>query len=276
MQKILAIDDSTSLVSPWKAEVMKDYKLINCVGWFEAQARMRENPDIRLVIINLSIPHINGADAVAKIRQKNSSIPIIVLAKPEDAKLVQAVKAYNIQEHESVPVDVNFLMHKIRKYAPQEIPAQEPSPESASQTKAAAPQREALNGDDIKGKYYTAQSLMANNDYQGAIQIYADIINEKKLKDIYLKYQEEAMFQTGRCYMKLEDFPKAVEAFKTFVTKAPKNMLTRQAIFHIGQAYECQNDPVKAINYYSKVLSLSSTDSLATQARKQIAKLQGK
>lgn len=276
MHKILAIDDSTSLVSPWKAEVAKVYKLINCVGWFEAQARMRENPDIKIIIINLSISHINGADAVAKIRQKNDTIPIIVLAKPEDAKLVQSVKAYNIQEQESIPVDVNFLTHKIRKYAPQESTEQESAPTPAPQASPAAPQREALNGDDVKGKYYSAQSLMANNDYQGAIQVYSEIINEKKLKDIYLKYQEEAMFQTGRCYMKLEDFPKAVEAFKIFVTKAPKNMLTRQAIFHIGQAYECQNDAAKAINFYSKVVSLSNTDSLATQARKQIAKLQGK
>ncbi len=274
MQKILAIDDSTSLVSPWKADVGAMFKLINCVGWFEAQARLRENPDIKMILINMSMAHINGPDAVMKIRQKNDSIPIILLAKTEDFKMVESMRSYNIQETENIPVDVNTLMTKIRKYATPEIPATENN--NNPQRQESSYQRQQLNEDDVKGKYYAAQSLMANNDYQGAINVYAEIINEKKLKDIYLKYQEEAMFQTGRCYVKMDDFNKAVEAFKTFVTRAPKNMLIRQAILHIGQAYESMKDTAKAINYYAKVISLSSTDSLAVQARKQIAKLQEK
>lgn len=274
MDKILVIDDTTSIVSPWKAALGMEYKLISCVGWFEAQARFRENVDIMIVIINLSLQYINGLDAVAKIRSKNMGIPIIILAKAEDAKLVQSAKTYNIQEVESIPVDINFMLHKVHKYAPITPAETDSPPASQSDTKTAT--RDSLNDDDVKGKYYSAQSLMANSDYDGAIKVYDEIINEKKLKDTHLKYLEEAIFQTGRCYMKKTDYSKAVEAFKMFIVRAPKSMLTRQALFHIGQSYEEIADTAKAINFYSKIISLNNTDSLATQTRKQLFKLQGK
>ena len=60
MDKIMVIDDTTSLVSPWKTAASSEYKLITCLGWFEAQARFREHPDIKVVLVNLSLSHING------------------------------------------------------------------------------------------------------------------------------------------------------------------------------------------------------------------------
>ncbi len=82
--KILVVDDSTSIVSPWKGEVSRFARLVDVVGWFEAQSRLRENPDICVVVVNLSLKHINGLEAVEKIRQKNTQIPIFVLARMEE------------------------------------------------------------------------------------------------------------------------------------------------------------------------------------------------
>ena len=270
MPVILVVDDTTSLVSPWKAEVAKFYKMINVVGWFEALSRLREYPDMGLVIVNLSLARVNGVEAVTKIREKNRTLCMIVIAKPEDQKKVQTAMQSGITDFLLMPFKAEDLLAKMAKHCtPAEVKAEpeEPAADSAS----SAP--DDLTG--IKEKYYQAQSSFANGQMDDAIKVYNEIVNEKKLKDAHLKYAEESWFQMGRCWLRKNDYNKAIEVFKQFFNKAPKSQLTRQALFYVGQAYEALKDPAKALNFYAKVISLGSTDSLANQARKQVNKIQG-
>lgn len=270
MNTVLVVDDTTSLVSPWKAEVAKFYKTVNVVGWFEALSRIRETPDMALVIVNLSLQRVNGVEAVIKIREKHRSVPIIVLAKPEDQRNVQTVMQSGINDFLLIPFKSEDLLAKMAKHSrPAEVKAE--IPEAAQEPKSSP--GDELSG--IKEKFYQAQSCFANSQFDEAIRVYNEIVNEKKLRDAHLKYAEESWFQMGRCWMRKNDFNKAIDVFKQFFTRAPKSQLTRQGLFYVGQAYEALKDPAKAVNFYAKVISLGSTDSLANQARKQVNKIQG-
>jgi tetratricopeptide (TPR) repeat protein len=241
------------------------------MGWFEALARMRENSDIRLAIVNMCLKNINGIEAIAKIKGKNSGLPVIAIVKGDDSRLVQNTKDLGVQDIIFQPVDVAVLLEKALKYAP---PAATPAaPAPAPQKAEKQDQRDELDESGIKGKFYQAQSLFANGDIDGAIKIYNEVANEKRLKDSYLKYTEEAAYQEGRCWMRKKDYNRAIEVLKNFVTKAPKSFFVRQALFYMAGSYEALQDKVKAVNFYTKVISLGGMDSLATQSRKQIEKL---
>jgi DNA-binding NarL/FixJ family response regulator len=270
LNKILVLDDSTSLTSPWKAEIGRYYKLLNCMGWFEAISKLRENPDIRVGIVNLSLKDINGLEAIRKIKDKNSSLPIIVLARMEDTRLVQNAREMGVKESCYQPVDIDSLLAKIKNFAPAAIP-QAPVPEAPKPEKTEA--REEADENNIKSRFYQAQSMFANGDLPGASKLFNEVANEKRLKDSYLKYAEEAGFQEGRCWLRMKDYPRAIDVFKNFLNRAPKSFFARQALFYMANSYEEMKDFNKALNFYAKVISLGGMDSLATQARKQMEKL---
>lgn len=269
---ILMVDDTTSLVSPWKAELAKVAKTVQVVGGIEALARLRENPSVRLALVNLSLKRVNGLDAIAKIREKHPQLPILVLADPADRQAVQQAVAYNIQGALPLPVNTAQLMEKIRRFLPAQPAPAGPEPAPQPQRDDTTPS-EPLSG--IKEKYYEAQSAFANGDLDTAVRLFLEITAEKQLKDSLLKYVEESYYHAGRCYIKKGDYDSAIDILKQFLTKAPKSLLTREALFQLGAAYEMKGDKTKAINFYTKVISLGGTDSLASQARKQIKKLGG-
>lgn len=266
---ILIVDDTTTLVSPWKADLAKLGRLVQVVGGVEALARLRENPTIRLAIINLGLPRINGLDALDKIRTKHPQLPVIVLADPAQRQLLQQALAYHIQGWLPLPVNSAQLTEKIQPFLPSDTPSP-PPPEPAETT---SPPDEPLEG--IKKKYYEAQSAFAQGDLDTAIRLFLEITAEKQVKDSFLKYIEESYYHAGRCYIRKGDYDKAIDTLRQFLTKAPKSLLTREALFQLGQAYEMKGEKTKAVNFYTKVVSLGSTDSLATQARRQIKKLGG-
>lgn len=275
LPKILCVDDTTSLVSPWKSEVARVASLINVVGGFEALSKLRENADVVAVLVNLSLKHVHGIEAVRKIREKNSKLPLIVMASKEDNRLIAEVARHQIHGFVFLPVDFQDLMAKLSVFLP-DVNLQS-EPQVVQPVPAAPAPASSLNGgeEDLKSKYYQAQSHFLNENFDEAIECYEAIIGEKRLKDSYLKYIEESMMQLGRCWMRKKDYTRAIDAFKVFIAKAPKNLQTRQVLFYMGSAYVCMNDRSKAINFFQKVVSLNSVDSLASQARKQIKKLGG-
>lgn len=263
---ILSVDDTTSIVSPWK-NLLADYAtLINVVGGFEATAKLRDNVEIKLVIVNLSLGHINGLESIEKIRKVNPKIPIVVLAKKEDAKLVKEATNYSIHGFEWIPFKPEAFLEKIKKIIPLTKTQTQASNSQASETITETPQ-------DIKQLYYEGQSALLNNDLDKAIEIFTKISQEKKLKDSYLKYVNEAFFQLGRCWLNKGNPPKSIETFSAFLSRTSDSLLTRKALFSIGDAYEALNKPDKAVNFYKKVISLEEFDSLSSQARKKIKKL---
>jgi len=269
---VLMVDDTTSLISPWKSDVAKYANIISVVGGIEALARLRENPNICCAIINLSLKRVNGMDALIKIREKYPKLPVIILASLEDKAIIQNALNYSIQDLVPFPITSESLIEKLSKFLPQKTePLKDKVSEKKENNNSKTTEDTELSG--LKAKYYEAQSAFANSDFDKALKLFLEIASEKILKDSHLKYVEESYYQAGRCYIKKGDYNSAIEILKQFLTKAPKSLLTRQALFQIGTAYEYMGDKTKAINFYTKVISLQDTDSLASQAKKQIKKL---
>jgi len=85
MTNILVCDDDKEIVDAIEIYLKQEgYHIIKAYDGFEAIKALKEN-DIKLLIIDIMMPRLDGINATLKIREY-SSIPIIILsAKSEDA-----------------------------------------------------------------------------------------------------------------------------------------------------------------------------------------------
>lgn len=85
MTNILVCDDEKEIVDAIEIYLMQEgYGVIKAYDGEEAIAKLKENSDIKLLIIDIMMPKLDGIHACMKIREY-SSIPIIFLsAKSED------------------------------------------------------------------------------------------------------------------------------------------------------------------------------------------------
>lgn len=274
-KNILVLDNTTSLVSPWKAEIKKYFNLIEAVGGFEALAKLKSDEYV-LAIINLSIRTFDGLDAVRKIREKYPQLPIIVLADKSDVRFIKNAAMFGIHGYFFLPVEVTDLLSLVQKLSGVNLieiaNALAREEKEKEEQKVAKEKEEEL--EDVPAMYYEGQSHLARGEIQQAIEVFNQILNVKRLKDTWRRYMEDSYFQMGRCYLKLGDYRKAIELFSQFIQKAPTSQYNKTAYFLTAECYEKLNDIQKAINIYKKLVNMPPFDSVSTQARKKLKKLQ--
>ncbi|MBN2353279.1 MAG: response regulator [Spirochaetales bacterium] len=82
MKKILIVDDSEmARKSMCFSLSSKRYNVLEAVSGRDAVAKLKENPDIGLVITDLNMPEMNGLELIAHIRSnhKPADIPVYVI-----------------------------------------------------------------------------------------------------------------------------------------------------------------------------------------------------
>ena len=86
MRQILVCDEDKEIVDAIEIYLMQEgYEVIKAYDGEETIAKLKANPQIQLLIIDIMMPRLDGIHATLKIRE-TSSIPIIFLsAKSEDA-----------------------------------------------------------------------------------------------------------------------------------------------------------------------------------------------
>ena len=89
--KILIVDDHP-LIREALRHVLTvldaDIKLIEAQNFSEGLAAAGDNPDLDLILLDLGLPDIKGADALEQLRQRYPALPTVVLSASEDPATV--------------------------------------------------------------------------------------------------------------------------------------------------------------------------------------------
>ena len=90
--KILIVDDDKEIVELLSIYAKNEgYEPITAYSGQEALDKLEENPDIKLMILDIMMPNMSGIDVIKKVR-KTSQIPIIILsAKTTDMDKIQGL-----------------------------------------------------------------------------------------------------------------------------------------------------------------------------------------
>jgi DNA-binding NarL/FixJ family response regulator len=89
--KILAVDDHP-LIRDALRQVLKvldpELMLVSAANAHETLVTAAEQPDLNLVLLDLSLPDGNGFDVLRELRDKHPAIPVVVLSATDDAASV--------------------------------------------------------------------------------------------------------------------------------------------------------------------------------------------
>ena len=106
VRKLLVIDDDQQLVSKYR-ELLTPYgfQVLIALDGEQAMPLVEENPDIQLVILDLSMPKMDGRQWLRWFRRRNRESPVIVITgyklEDEDEELKPSVvleKPFHVAE----------------------------------------------------------------------------------------------------------------------------------------------------------------------------------
>ncbi len=114
---ILIVDDEKTAHQLYKIMLQSaGYELLQAENGQEAVEKFRKNPDIKLILMDIKMPVMDGYEATRQIRKIDGAIPVVAqtaYSLPADKKL--ATEA-GCTDHLSKPVSRKMLIDTIQKY----------------------------------------------------------------------------------------------------------------------------------------------------------------
>src|ERR671920_1944227 len=113
--KILWVDDEIESLQSQKIFLEnKGYDVQTLTNGFDAIDYVRDNP-VDVVLLDESMPGITGLETLAKIKEVNSQIPIVLITKNETENLMNDAIGSQISDYLIKPVNPNQVLLSLKK-----------------------------------------------------------------------------------------------------------------------------------------------------------------
>ena len=113
--KILWIDDE---IDSLKSQIMflqnKGYEVASLTNGFDGVDYVKENP-VDVVLLDETMPGITGLETLAKIKELNSTIPVVLITKNETENLMEEAIGSQISDYLIKPVNPNQVLLSLKK-----------------------------------------------------------------------------------------------------------------------------------------------------------------
>ena len=101
--EILFVDDDRGFMATAQQLLLKNQGSRFSITWAHngrsALEELEKNPKIQLILIDYYLPEVNGLDVIREMRQKQISLPIILLTSQRDFRLaIEAIK-YEVEDY---------------------------------------------------------------------------------------------------------------------------------------------------------------------------------
>ena len=115
MKTILIVEDTELNIDLITQLLEDDYNLLIAKDGAQGVAMARQNnPD--LILMDMSLPIMDGYEATRKIRETHKSIPIIGLSSHAMSGHEQSAKEAGCNDYLTKPIDDELLLKKLKEY----------------------------------------------------------------------------------------------------------------------------------------------------------------
>ncbi len=115
LAKILWVDDEIDSLQSQKIFLeSKGYQVHSLTNGFDAIDFVKENP-VDVVLLDESMPGITGLETLAKIKEVNAQIPIVLITKNETENLMDDAIGSQISDYLIKPVNPNQVLLSLKK-----------------------------------------------------------------------------------------------------------------------------------------------------------------
>ena len=118
MHKLLTIDDSKTI----RLILQRAFKAFDCIlieaanGEEGLKAAAEHKPD--LIILDITMPHMDGIQMLTLLREKGDNTPVIMLTAEASADNVQKAGHLGIRDYIAKPFQGEALVEKVEKILP--------------------------------------------------------------------------------------------------------------------------------------------------------------
>ncbi len=117
MKTILVVDDTELNIDLISQLLEDDYRLLVARdGAQGVEMALKENPD--LILMDISLPVMDGYEATRKIREKDKAVPIIGLSAHAMSGHEQNARESGCNDYLTKPIDDDLLLAKLKQYLP--------------------------------------------------------------------------------------------------------------------------------------------------------------
>lgn len=119
--KILWIDDEVDLLkSHFIFLESRGYLILPCSNGREGISIL-DNKKIDLVLLDENMPGLNGFETLSIIKQKKPNLPVIMVTKNEEEKIIDDAIGSKVSDYLIKPVNPNQILHSLKKTLNQRI-----------------------------------------------------------------------------------------------------------------------------------------------------------
>jgi two-component system chemotaxis response regulator CheY len=115
--KILAVDDSETVrMTVKKILESNGFKIIEAEDGLEATTRLKEHPDIQLVICDVNMPKVDGLTFCEELRKTDQfkKLPVLMLTTQTNPELKARGKAAGVLAWITKPMHSEKLLHAVK------------------------------------------------------------------------------------------------------------------------------------------------------------------
>ena len=114
--KILWADDEIELLKPHILFLnSKGYEVVTALSGDEAIDLVHDDRDISAVLLDENMPGITGLEALLKIKQSNTDLPVIMITKSEEEHIMDDAIGSKIADYLIKPVNPNQILLALKK-----------------------------------------------------------------------------------------------------------------------------------------------------------------
>ncbi|HEX9669272.1 MAG TPA: response regulator [Thermoanaerobaculia bacterium] len=78
-RKVLVVDDSKLMHKMYEV-MLRQYPLVYAVDGREALERLREHPDVELILLDVNMPNMNGLELLAGLRAEGNRTAVVIIS----------------------------------------------------------------------------------------------------------------------------------------------------------------------------------------------------
>jgi CheY-like chemotaxis protein len=113
--KILIIDDDESVWTAMRRALeIIGFMILTAPDGVQGLSVIEKNKDIRLVILDLTMPRMSGEEVFKKIRRIGSEVPVILMSGYNEQELSSRLAGKGLAEFMQKPVRMQVLLGKVR------------------------------------------------------------------------------------------------------------------------------------------------------------------
>lgn len=113
--KILWVDDEIDMLKPHILFLeKKNYKVTTCNNGRDA-IEIFENENFDIVFLDENMPGMNGLETLAEMKEKKSSVPVIMITKSEEEYIMEEAIGSKIADYLIKPVNPNQILLSLKK-----------------------------------------------------------------------------------------------------------------------------------------------------------------